>query len=560
MATDKQHARFLEALGEAHEKRIVEALTALEDSLAGLIGKAPLKQGALFDLEWAIQARKDISAAIQTNYLTESSRIVDEYTQAAVSAGNMLNQYGDFVGVTDDVIRALKTQSFQGFQDIASTFLNELATEVYQNTISGRSAAESVKAIRQKINGVYAQSDQVEIQKLVNIANAGGAAAEEAISKLHSIYAADKLGNNMRRYSSQMVHDSLMQFDASIVTKTGMESGADAWLYYGSNINDTREFCRTHSGKTYTEEQIREIWSGNWAGKSSGDPFIVRGGYNCRHHWRPVFTELEDAPPVETQGLPSAPVDESLVKNAFSSTFSTDKKFKQDDFNAILATIPNASQQIEKVATFVKDKKIKTVFVKSNEMSVTGQSSRRIRDDVINFLKDGKSEEGAKQVMLNGLYNFATRNASRTNGFTSSSYDHIVVKAKTGANFSRKGIENIGAEIKARISETLAASNVSKSWSFSSAQDTVEAEMLTTTMHELGHQVHYYAGRPKKPDFIKTLTKYSGTNAEEFHAETFVAWAMDREGLAKIDPAIANYFDELMDKALASGYKTHRGI
>jgi len=291
MPSDNQHARFLEALGEAHEKRIVEALAALEARLAKLIAQAPLRQGALFDLEWAIAARKDILAAIQTEYLTESSRIVDEYTKAAVSAAQMLNEYGDFVGITDDVIRALKTQSFQGFQDIAGTFLNELATELYQNTISGRSIDESILAIRQKINGVYAQSDQVEIQKLVNIANAGGAAAEEAISKLHSIYAADKLGNNMRRYASQMVHDSLMQFDASIVTKTGMDSGADAWLYYGSNINDTRDFCRTHSGNTYTEEEIRKIWSGDWAGKSSGDPFIVRGGYNCRHHWRPVFRE-----------------------------------------------------------------------------------------------------------------------------------------------------------------------------------------------------------------------------------------------------------------------------
>ena len=557
MASDSDHARFIEQLGEAHDRRIVGALSSLEDRLAELIGQAPLKQGALFDLEWAVAARKDISAAIQSEYLTESSRIVNEYTQAATSAGTMLNQYGDFVGVSDDVIRALKSQSFQGFQDIAGTFLNEIATEVYQNTISGRSAAESVKAIRQKINGVYAQSDQVEIQRLVNIANAGGAAATEAISKLHSVYAADKLGNNMRRYSSQMVHDSLMQFDASVVTKTGFDSGADAWKYYGSNINDTRDWCRQHAGKVYTEDEIRELWTQNWAGKASGDPFIVRGGYNCRHHWRPVFTELEDVP-VEDQGIPSTQVDDSLVKNTFNSTFSTDKKFKQDDFNAILATIPNAGSQIEKVATFVKDKNIKTVFVKANEMSIKGQSSRRIKEDVIDFLKAGRSTEGAKEVMMSGLYNFSTRGSSRCNGFTSSSFEHIVVKAKTGANFSRKGIESIGVDMKTKISEALATSDVSKAWSFSSVQDTVEAQMLTTTMHELGHQVHYYAGRPAKPDFIKTLTKYSGTNAEEFHAETFVAWAMDRENLAKIDPAIAVYFDDLMDKALKNNVKTHK--
>ena len=82
-----------------------------------------------------------------------------------------------------------------------------------------------------------------------------------------------------------------MQFDASVVTNVGKESGADAWKYYGSNINDTRDWCRRHSGKTYTEEEIRELWTQDWVGKAAGDPFIVRGGYNCRHHWRPVFKE-----------------------------------------------------------------------------------------------------------------------------------------------------------------------------------------------------------------------------------------------------------------------------
>jgi hypothetical protein len=291
MASDSDHARFIEQLGEAHEKRLVDALQALENKIAGIIAQAPTRQGVLFDLEWAIAARRDILTAINTDYLSETSRLVDEYTRAAESAGLMLGQYGDFVGISDDVVRALKRQSFQGFQDIAGTFLNELATEVYQNTISGRRVEDSIQAIRQKINGVYAQSDQVEVQRLVNIANAGGAAADDAIKQLHSIYSADKLGNNMRRYSSQMVHDSLMQFDASVVTNVGKESGADAWKYYGSNINDTRDWCRRHAGKTYTEDEIRELWTQDWAGKAAGDPFIVRGGYNCRHHWRPVFKE-----------------------------------------------------------------------------------------------------------------------------------------------------------------------------------------------------------------------------------------------------------------------------
>jgi hypothetical protein len=38
-----------------------------------------------------------------------------------------------------------------------------------------------------------------------------------------------------------------------------------------------------------TEEEIRDIWANEtWAGKAQGDPFVVRGGYNCRHSFQPI--------------------------------------------------------------------------------------------------------------------------------------------------------------------------------------------------------------------------------------------------------------------------------
>ncbi|MFZ9265063.1 MAG: hypothetical protein ACO222_07875 [Polynucleobacter sp.] len=291
MTPEQVHAKLIDELGALHEKRLIDALSVLEDRIAELLSGAPLQDGKLFDLEWAIAARKDILAQINEEYLKVANQNVTEYKKAAASATKMISKYTDFVGLSPEVISALQRQSFQGFEDIAGTFLNELSNEVYQNTLTGRNIAESIKAMRQKINGVYAQSDQAEVARLVNIANAGGPDAEDAIKKLHSVYAADKLGNNMRRYATQMVHDSLMQFDAGITVQAGKETGATQWKYYGSVINDSREFCAEHAGKVYTEDEIYKIWEGNWAGKAAGNPFIVRGGYNCRHHWRPYYKE-----------------------------------------------------------------------------------------------------------------------------------------------------------------------------------------------------------------------------------------------------------------------------
>ena len=178
MAFDTEHAQILEKLGDLHEKRMIDALAALEDKIAGLLGSAPLKDGKLFDLEWAIAARRDILKVMTEEYLNTANKNVTDYKKAAESATKMISRYTDFVGLSPETINSLQRVSFQGFEDIAGTFLNELSNEVYQNTLTGRPIDESIKAVRQKINGVYAQSDQAEVARLVNIANAGGAGAD----------------------------------------------------------------------------------------------------------------------------------------------------------------------------------------------------------------------------------------------------------------------------------------------------------------------------------------------------------------------------------------------
>ena len=290
--TDINHARIVERLGDTHEERILAILNDLEERIASIVLAAPLTDGKLSDLAWAIQARTQIEQAFRETFITEADSIVRNYDEVTASLGAMFEEYGGLFEVSEDILTNLKRVSFQGFQDIASTFADELANELYQNTLAGRPIDESVRNVRQKINGVFMESDKNEVNRLVAIAQEGGKPAEEAVQALHKIYAADRTGNNMRRYASQMVHDSVMQFDASINVAAGKELGVEKWKYYGSVIRDSRDWCKKHAGKSYTEDEIREMWaSSSWTGKAAGDPFIVRGGYNCRHHWRPVFDD-----------------------------------------------------------------------------------------------------------------------------------------------------------------------------------------------------------------------------------------------------------------------------
>ena len=292
MSAESEYSDILDRLADKHQERIAAALQELEERVAELMASAPLRDGELFDLEWALSARPELRKLIDDIYLAEVQASIAQYKNVSASALSMLKTYGDFTNVDASVINQLQRLSFQGFEAIAAEYLDVLATEIYQSTLTGRAFSESVKNLRQSINGIYIGSDSLEAKKLVDIA-ANGTKAQQAaaVEKLQTLYGRDRTGRNLRRYSVQMMQDSLMQFDASINTAIGKESGAEKWKYYGSLVRDSREFCEKRAGKVFTNEEIALQWSGSWAGKAPGDPFIVRGGYNCRHHWRPVFEE-----------------------------------------------------------------------------------------------------------------------------------------------------------------------------------------------------------------------------------------------------------------------------
>lgn len=248
MPKDVDHGEDLAKLAVIHQKRLAEAFSILEDRITGLLATAPLNNGDLFDLEWAIQARTEIRQLVEEEYLTTVDGIIREYPLVAASASEMLATYGTFTKLNPKIINQLQNLTFQGFQDIGNEYIDVISKEVYQNTLTGRAFAESVRTIK------------------------------------------EVAGGSMARYANQQMHDSLMQFDASVNVAIGKEAGATKWKYVGRLVETSRPFCVDHEGEVMTNEKIEELWAGDWAGKAAGDPFIVRGGYNCGHRFRPVFS------------------------------------------------------------------------------------------------------------------------------------------------------------------------------------------------------------------------------------------------------------------------------
>jgi len=249
MAADTDQLNDLLARADKHQARLVSALRTLERRIVDLMAEAPLQDGRLFDLEWAIQARSELRQAIEQEYLLVVDNIVRDYKNVSDEIVTMLQTYGDVTKLDQTIISQLQSLTFSGFEDLGNEYLDLIAKQVYESTLTGTTFAASVAVV----------------QELV--------------------------GKDMARYASQQVHDALTQFDRTVNARIAFESGATKFKYHGPDDEATREFCDKHVNKIYTLDEMNEIWQGEWAGKAGSNPLVNAGGYNCRHRFRPVYEE-----------------------------------------------------------------------------------------------------------------------------------------------------------------------------------------------------------------------------------------------------------------------------
>jgi len=293
---------------DTHEERLIGVLKKLEDDIIADLTKTT-SGGTTLNTQIAIQLRPNLKRLIEENYLKEADALVSEYDE-------IIKEYQDLIKplpIADKfktltkpdlkVINDLKFLSFSGFQDIGNRFLDTIANEVYESAVVGKPFNEMVKNIRGQINGVYQRSNENAINRLVSYIDKNRYSSDASIlskvksarETLHTKYGADILGENMRKYSSQIAHDSIMQFDGQFTKYKGDEAGITSYKYTGTSITTTRDFCRRNLNRVFTEEEARSVWSSqSWSGKSGTDPFVNRGGYRCRHSFIPFDPEWEE--------------------------------------------------------------------------------------------------------------------------------------------------------------------------------------------------------------------------------------------------------------------------
>ena len=306
-------------LAEAqYYKSLITTLDRIEREVVASASRLPLTDGKLVELQAAIAIRPQIKSILETEYLKWSDTVVREgfnkqakrIEKAFKSIGNIPKEFQELTKGDLALIQNLKQQYFTQFKDVSNTFTRRLSEKVYQNTLVGSDFAVLEKELRQTINGIYASSDDPEIQNLIDYINENKfdkskqAEVDRSIQTLQSKFARDRAGENMKRYAGQILNDSLRDFDATLNFNKAQDAGLTFVKYYGDVIPTTREICRNivngvikpkRKDGLFTIDEVRRLWtSRSWSGKKAGDPLVVRGGYNCRHQWSYVNPDWYD--------------------------------------------------------------------------------------------------------------------------------------------------------------------------------------------------------------------------------------------------------------------------
>jgi SPP1 gp7 family putative phage head morphogenesis protein len=87
--------------------------------------------------------------------------------------------------------------------------------------------------------------------------------------------------------ASTLANTAVAQFDNAYMIENAQQAGVTKYLYDGTIIATTRDFCRERVGKIFTLQELEAMDNGQ------GLPVIPSlGGYNCRHYLTPIVEEI----------------------------------------------------------------------------------------------------------------------------------------------------------------------------------------------------------------------------------------------------------------------------
>jgi gas vesicle protein len=262
-AASEETSQFLGRTQASHQRLILNSIRKLEGSMIDAIRglqtapKGGKVEGLRINLKQAQGIHKDLINIVDKQYNTVTRRMVNDFDSISKHIEQSYRSLGEaakFTGIDREMIDTLKNDTYEQFKEFGTMAQDRASRAMYDTVISQGKFSDLVATI----GGILSPHKNVA-------------------------------GKSMASYADQYAFDSVMNFHNKVNISKAEDLDMEHFLYVGDIIATTRSFCSMRAGRVYTREQI-ESWTHNWTGKA-GPAMTYRGGYRCRHHWRPIRPE-----------------------------------------------------------------------------------------------------------------------------------------------------------------------------------------------------------------------------------------------------------------------------
>ena len=279
----KKHDRVVDKAIETIKADVFDNVKALENKVADIIAlELPPEM-----------VRPQILAA----FAEQSQTVKDAAQPLTTISEDFMTQSKTPAGPADFQSQSqLLDLSSEELSNAISSSGEDVVKTVVLGTVAGLGTATIVAQARGRISGVQMDStdpdvrrEQRNLRKLVK-GGASAALVTQSTNKLRRMLPGSvNTAGSIAVKLSTGVDNAVGSFNGTYAKAQATRNGVEEFEYVGGVMATSRPFCVSMVGSRMNAEDIQNLWDGSsWAGKEPGDPFVVRGGYNCRHYWVPV--------------------------------------------------------------------------------------------------------------------------------------------------------------------------------------------------------------------------------------------------------------------------------
>ena len=265
----KQKEDLIDAVPRQFIRKLEQIQNRLySDILSEIKGMDTKKAGKLatnnFNIRIANSLRRDISKFLKKH----------GYYEAITDFGK---QYGDLIKLSKEYFKAMDLDPVFLDRDIET--LSKIRADDL-NFLASRDRDVINTVYDEVLNSIYQKKDWRELaDRLRNILT-------------DTMENGKPLSGLLKKYSQTYAFTGYAAFDRRIQRIKAEQYKIDKFLYSGSLIRDSREFCQERAGKIFTRKEIDSWNKLEWQGKVRGrDVWIYLGGWNCQHSLVPVTDE-----------------------------------------------------------------------------------------------------------------------------------------------------------------------------------------------------------------------------------------------------------------------------